>query len=350
MFKKSLICIFVVFIALAFVFFAGCSDDSPTTSAGDGENGGTILNFDLSLYTALVEEIAPPVYTSPVGKTAVLDSVWFAGDYPLLGKVFSDEEPMSLYWNLERLDAIISEINTALAQDSVFDEDSSGADTNSNEFGWYEIIELSMPTTIPTECAEVFGFTSLDLDYVIKMHSAEDSNFASHAGFKVDSSEEQFLTYFKNENPAEYGGGTETFVYYAYRNLNTDSINIMGVFYKLYPDSTTSARWVYDIKSVEDSLFDYRMSWFSDELETSLLGCIIGGGNKDQSFALKYNQYMPADAESSDPEQNTSGAFNSDYSEATDFATEYADFLHPSRYFTFDYIPTGYLPSPWASE
>lgn len=109
----GLICLVAAIIFVA----AGCSEDS-TTPVGDGDGGGggdsNIVGegIDFAGFIDLVEEIAPPVYVAPVGApSGESDSMWNTGDHPLLGKVFSEDEPMSLWANMNNLDNILSQIS-----------------------------------------------------------------------------------------------------------------------------------------------------------------------------------------------------------------------------------------------
>ena len=83
------------------------------------------------------------------------------------------------------------------------------------------------------------------------------------------------------------------------------------------------------MSSETTSDFAYRMSWFSDSpgLDETLLGCIIGGGNKDVEFAMKYRQYMPADSAVMDSACMYDQVFGPNYSEGTGLISDYDAYL-----------------------
>ena len=66
--------------------------------------------------TAMVQKVAPPVFVAPAAAPSDLVD-WNGGEYPLLGKVFGEDEPMSLYSNLANLDETIDMIEAVLQVD-----------------------------------------------------------------------------------------------------------------------------------------------------------------------------------------------------------------------------------------
>jgi len=91
------------------------------------------------------------------------------------------------------------------------------------------------------------------------------------------------------------------------------------------------------------------MSWYADEYgDEPLLGCVIGGGNKDKQFAVKYRQYSPADTSVVDSTFILDQMFDSDYSYlGTEIAAGYEGFFIEDSIFTCDYMPTALITSPW---
>jgi len=331
---------------LAFVITGlviGCSDDDKPTNPAGG--GGSDVQF--TEFTEMVAAIAPPVYALPVGSPmADPDSIWTDGSYPLLGKVFGEDEPMSLYWNTNNLDQAI-EVLTGVVQQLV-DLGVEGDTSLTTEGATIEVMTPAGLTTIPTECQGIFGFASIDIDKVYKMSFTEgDVTNSYHLGCTITDSNETYLTYYST--PAAEGDTAESFLYHAFVNLADSSIEIEGVFFKDYGNQT-SARWGYAIHTVDESDFAYRMSWYADDMgDTSGLGCIIGGGNKDVEFALKYRQYRPADAQETDSLYRLDQMFDGDYGYVgTGIATGYEDFVDEDSIFTLEYMPTELIASPWA--
>ena len=337
-----------VFCLLAFVItglVVGCSSDDKSTTPTGG--GGTDVQF--TEFTGLVEAIAPPVYALPIGSPMFApDSIWTEGSYPLLGKVFGEDEPMSLYWNTSNLDDAI-EILTEVVQ-QLADLGIEGDTSFTTGGSTIQVMTPAGLTTIPTECQGIFGFSSIDIDKVYKMVFT-DGDFTNtyHLGYTSTDSTETYLTYYST--PAAEGDTAESFLYHAFVNLTDSSIEIEGVFFKDYGNQT-SARWGYAIQTVDDADFAYRMSWYADDMgETSGLGCIIGGGNKDVEFALKYRQYTPADAQDTDSLYRLDQMFDGDYGYVgTGIATGYEDFVDEQDIYTLEYMPTALISSPWAID
>ncbi|RKX26457.1 MAG: hypothetical protein DRP45_03470 [Candidatus Zixiibacteriota bacterium] len=340
--RKLLVLLGLVTLATTLAFM-GCSSDDPSTPTGNNNNNSSVTFTE---FGGLVEQIAPPVYVGPQGAPqGALDSIWTDGSHPLLGKVFGEDEPMSLYSNVENLDDAI-EMLTMMTQKM----DSAGitGDTTVTipEGGTVEIRTLASPTTIPTQCQSVMGFSAIDLDDLVRMVAVWQSDTMYYdIGYTLTDSTQTLLTYFAADQDASV---TESFLYYAYVNLVDSTIDIRGVFFKDYGDYT-SARWVYNIETVNESDFSYRMSWYSDDAGgSSLLGCVIGGGNKDDQFAMKYRQYYPADTAVVDSSYILDQMFNSSYEYLGDISAGYETYVNEANIFTLEYQPTVLIQSPWA--
>lgn len=339
----------VLFCLVAMIVIAafGCSNET-TSPTGDNNSNEGFEAIDFAGFTELVEQIAPPVYTAegPL-LSGQYDSMWTNGDYPLLGKVFSETEPMSLYTNIANLDIYLEELADIYSElDSMDIENDTIEGPDPGEDFSVEIQTLTVSTSIPTQCQAILGFSSVDLETLIKMESVEGgSPRTMHGGFTVTDSIQKIMVYHYSSN----GTLTESALFYAIANLADSVIDIRGVFFKDYGNET-SARWGYTINTVNESDFAYRMSWFSDESpEFSLLGCIIGGGNKDEQFALKYRQYVPADTNVVDSVFILDQTFDSNYDYVgTGIAVGYESFVVESDIFTIDAMPTALLTSPWA--
>ncbi len=334
--------------ALLFVLMllitAGCGDDNATAPA---HSGG--LGITLSTYSELVRAVAPPVFAPSGASQALAFSDWSDGDYPLLGKVFGENEPMSLYSNIDRLDMLVENINFVL---------DSGAGTYSfNEDGGTihvvaSIDSLEAPTTIPAECQAVLGMSSVDLTYKVNFQLQEVEGQANQAGFKITDTTETFLTYFKapQTNDPEHPDAQESLVFFARRNLVTDAVDIKGVFLKDYGDQT-KAIWVYDFQAAPDSSFTYRMSWYADDFgDTNAVACIIGGGNKTTEFALKYRQFKPADSPDYDSICIYDQLFGPNYADlGATLASSWDSITDLDNLFTYDDLPTTLLDNPLAA-
>ena len=101
-FKHAITTVMILAVAL-FCLTVVCSDDNDVPT-GPG-NGWSTINF--ADYEDLIGDIVPPVYTEPLASPAEIDPMWTS---TFLNKVFSEDEPMSLYSNLEYFDELVEEI------------------------------------------------------------------------------------------------------------------------------------------------------------------------------------------------------------------------------------------------
>ncbi|MCP4685626.1 MAG: hypothetical protein GY867_09290 [bacterium] len=331
----ALSAIFLI-VGLAFI---GCSDDdSAATPTGSGDTGGTgdaMIGF--TEYQEIVQQVVPAAFSAPSTAPGAIDPIWNGGDYPLLGKVLSPagEEPMSLYSNVERLDMVVEEVAFMLAMN-----DSTGWVEDSS---WAELIELTAPVAIPTAYQSALGMSSVELDHVLKAQFPGDtgvsSNHTSHIGFTSNDTVQTVLLYEK----MLYDGNWDSFLFYAYVNLVDSTLDIRGLFYKVEED----AAWAYQIQTVGETDFGYRMSWHADCPDFSLLGCILGGGNKDEEFALRYREFNPADSVAYRAEAEAQQVFDASYAEGTGLISSYSDYLNEDLFYTYDQIPLSLLVSPF---
>ncbi len=348
--SKIMIRIFGCLMVCALLFVAGCSDDQNSVT-GTTDNQGTT---DFANFGELVTLIAPPVYTAPANTpSGQYDSMWTDGSYPLLGKVFGNSEPMSLYSNIENLDHAIS----VLASVQQMMIDSTGTivtdtiiesyDSTTNIANVVEVQTLVSNTAIPTQAQNIMGFTSVQLDNLVKMgYSIPGYSNNYHIGYAVNDSSETYLTWFTKQDSL-----TESFLYYAFVNKLDSSIDVRGVFYKVESNGKP-ASWVYNIKTVDSSDFSYRMSWYADfSPDFTMLGCIIGGGNKDDLFALRYRPYNPADAQVVDSMFMLDQTFDSQYNYiGTGIAAGFESMVNEADMFKYGSMPTALIPSPWGTN
>lgn len=319
----------IVVMGLA-ALLAGCSgDDSGTGSSG----GYSAVRF--ADYEELITEIAPPQYDGPSSGPAAIDSQWNTGSYPLLGKVFSENEPMSLYWNLDYFDDLVSEIEQLLQVD-----DSTGEYLAGNMM---TVTTLTSPVTIPASASGVVG-SSVSVGTLIETDFPDQPDGTiNQLAFTQDSTQETILSYFYMPSASE----TESSIFYATHDLTDSSVAMKCVFVKYEADGSRDS-WVYDIHSVNDDDFAYRMSWYAPDFgDTSGLGCIVGGGNRNSEFALRYRQYRPAESSSFDPNAILDQVFTSSYGEGTGLLSSYSEFISESLIFGYSYHPQALLESPF---
>lgn len=105
--------------------------------------------------------------------------------------------------------------------------------------------------------------------------------------------------------------------------------------------------------SPADSTFSYRTAWYAASPE--FVGSLIGAGNRDVEFALRYQQYYAPDFDTYEPDDtwgNLTQVFGPDYSNlGTTFDATWEAATLKSEMFTGHDMPTGLLSSPFpASE
>ncbi len=333
-YKQFLMFTFVVF---GLMIWAGCSD-SGTNPANDEWS-----QADFADYEEIMEEIAPPPYEEPVASSGAIDPMW-TGTF--LKKVFSEDEPMSLYANLATFQETIDNLKQFLLVDSNmnFMLDTAASDIND----WATLTELTDPTSIPAELQAVFG-EEISLDYLVSVDfPGTDTGWVNHIAFSFSDTTQDIMVYMQRteEAPIEI-----SYLYYAHFNAEDSTIDMRGVVYKDYGDGT-AASWSYLIDSDELENFAYRMSWYAalEEEETDLLGCIIGGGNRDEEFALSYREYKPADSSDYFAGLSQEEVFALDgleYVEGTGLITAFEDYVDEALFITYDDMPQALFSSPF---
>jgi len=359
--SKKFLTILLAFALAVALIIAGCSEEDTTPTGGsDGDGGGdgtpadtTTLNFvDV---TAVIKNVAPPVYSAPVAKMAA-DSfeIWTQGEYPLLEKVFGNEDPQTLYRNLDDFEMFMEIITEMILVDEngdvitgTFTE--SVTDTIMDSVVTLNctvtISELTSATVIPTAVQNVIG-TSYDLDYLVETSVAEFPTGEVDFAFKIDSTSQTIVSYQKDMSGEP--GATESQVVYSTLDPRDSSFVFKGAMHNVDSEGTFCVAYI--MTSEVGGGFSYRMSWYgTDPLdpEYSILACIIGGGNKDIEFAMKYRHYIPADATDNDPEWSFDEVFGPDYTNGTGLITDYADYVNEALIIGYSDIPLTAIPNPW---
>ncbi|MBN2225791.1 MAG: hypothetical protein JW763_00350 [candidate division Zixibacteria bacterium] len=341
--KHALGTVMMLVVALFCLTVVCSDDDSVPTGPGDGWSS---VNF--ADYEDLIGDIAPPVYTEPLASPSEIDPMWTS---TFLNKVFSEQEPMSLYSNLAYFDELVEEIGYFLVMNEEGDiaVDSSLSEGELHSYDVCQITELGSAVPIPTALQGVFGATATveNLATMDFPEMAEDE--VLQLGFTINDEEQAVLAFQRMD---ETEAITVTTLYYFYMDMADSSIVMRGAVYKDYGDET-SARWVYDIQSVDESEFAYRMSWYSDpegELTETMLGCIIGGGDKDVEFALTYREYKPADSTDFYADMSQEQVFGPNYTEGTSLISEFSTFVNADLFIVYGEMPSALLTSPFLTR
>ncbi|MBD3258385.1 hypothetical protein GF377_08115, partial [candidate division GN15 bacterium] len=304
----------------------GCSDDDESpTSPGGGDSGGDTLSLTLVDVAEVIRDVAPPEFSAPTSAPAI-DSfeIWTQGDWPLLDYVFGTEEPQTLYRNVDEFEFWMDMLPRVVSVDENGDPilgtfyDTMDVEDHGQTMTVYAsatIAELTTATVMPTAFQDVLG-TSYDLDYLVTMQVEHIPDGVVKVGITMDSLEQVLLIY--ENGMAGNPGSSESSLKYAALDLTDSTFDFRGVIFS--DDDAGMFNTSFIMTSEANSDFAYRMSWFSDDIPAptyTMLGCIIGGGNKDSEFALKYRQYSPADSSEIDADMAYEQVFGPNYSEGT---------------------------------
>ncbi len=330
------VCLLGMFIVLA-VLVSSCSSGSST-----GPTARKKISF--ANYDDLVRDILPDAYVASgaVGISAgifEIDPLWYEGEYALLDKVLGEESSESVFYYLDQFDRTVDDIEGLLMVD---DSGNLYADTS-----WMKLYELSLTTQIPAEAQTIIGSSVLVENWIDVTFESDPEGKLNHIGFSQNEDEEIILLY--NYWPAGmFGANGESWLFYARLDKSDSTIVMKGIDFK-DEGGGKSVRRVFDVETVDGSDFAYRMSWYTDESDEQgpFLGCIVGGGNKDTEFALRYRQFTPADAQNPDSTYLLDQVFNADYSEGTSLISSYGQFIDEDLIIRYDDMPTQHIPSPW---
>lgn len=351
MFRRLPMLLTILGFALLLVV-AGCSDDD-NNPAGSGSSNSPINLVDI---TEVIREVAPPEYSAPSAAVAA-DSfeIWTEGEYALLSKVFGNEDPQTLYRNIDDFEVFMNMIQqTVLVDDNGDPVLGSYTDTISDTvggeaftmYGTAVVTELTTATTIAAAYQGILG-TSIDLDYLVSVTVAQMSGGVLKVGMKVDSNQQTLLVY--QVNMSGEVGATESSIVYATLDPSDSTFQFKGIVYTEDQEEVFSTSFI--MTSESDGDFAYRMSWFSDDIpapDYTLLGCIIGGGNKDVEFGMKYRQYTPADDTSMDTEWSFDEVFGPNYTNGTGLITDYSTYVNEELVIGYSLVPQAMLTNPWA--
>jgi len=281
---------------------AGCSSDSSSPTDPNLPGGGDSFIGSLSFadYGAAARQVLPPVYENDLAKVA--DDFWRDGDYPLLGKVFSEYEPMSIHSNINDHDRMMEMVESLLAMIAAYEAEhgtlpDEDIDVSDPEIGngtmSFTLIDAPAPIPVPEICRTVFGRDEVVVDHLlhISMESSGGDSWSSpYIGFSA--SDEAQVIYYWNANQTPEGEHEGTQLFLAYKDVASDSFEIAGAYFKhIGPGNEERCNWVYHLTGNADYEFTYNMGWYAENPEFQLFGCVQGSGNKDVEFGLRYHQY-----------------------------------------------------------
>lgn len=348
---KTLTCkIAAIFLSLV-ALLAGCSDDKATQQ--QNPDGNPIQLVDVA---AIVESVAPPEYTTPVGAAAAVDSAWMYGDYPLLENVFGSHEPEALYSNINDFKLSHDILTSTMLVDGDGDlitgtyVDSHLVDMGEDPIMMHFtaiVTALSGPTPIPLAAQEVVG-EEVDLEYLVNVTTEEMPNGVIRIGFTLNDTIQTICQWDEGTS----GDDEQTRLVYASLDPRDSSFTFRGLGYCQHPISPEWPEgdrfcWAYNITADASSDFSYRMGYTSEGEEWSFRYGFLGGGNKDTEFALKYRSYHPVDTTVCDSTQMLEQVFGPNYSEGVGLITDYDDYLDDDLILPYSAIPQAMIPNPW---
>ena len=357
--KRAILFLFCV-AALTLILVIGCSDDkttTPTTPAGNDDTvtvSSDTTPVEMADFSAIVEEAAPPEYVAPSGSPSAIDSAWQYGQSPLLNTVFGSNEPQALYRNIEEFTRNMEILGRVLRQDGDGNiitgsyDDSALVDmdgTSTMAHFTATVNALSSPTAIPTAAQTALGATA-DLDYEISIAVDEMTGGSVHFGLKLTETEQTLLLFDANNGDQE--NQQESSLKLATLDLTDSSFAFKGVGYVEYTDTGEKFLYAFDITSESSSDFSYRESWFSNATPgITFRHSVIGGGNKDVEFALKYRMFAPADTTVADTSNALDQVFGPNYTEGTGLISGYSQYLSDGLIFGYAAFPQAMLADPW---
>ncbi|PWB73138.1 hypothetical protein C3F09_05515 [candidate division GN15 bacterium] len=351
MFKKtSVATLFVLVVILALVM--GCSSDKTTETPTQESNPVQMVDVG-----AIVEAVAPPLFTTPAASPSVIDSAWNGGNHPLLGNVFGSRDPQTLYANIndfKRSHEILTSTmrvdqngNVILGQyvDSHIAEIPSG-----QQMIHFTAVATALngPTAIPAEAQAVIG-TEVDVDYLVSVTVEEMPGSVIRIAMTLNDSVQTIFQWDEGTS----GADDQTRLVYANLDPRDSSFTFKGVGYCQHPVSDQWPNgdrfcWAYNITADANANFSYRMSYFSNGTPgMTFLHSFLGGGNKDTEFALKYRIFSPADTAVCDSFMNREQVFGPNYSEGVGLITDYATYLADELMFPYSAVPQAMIANPW---
>jgi len=353
-------------IALASTWLlVGCSDDKPTA-------GTSTLTVTLSEFDQLIAEVVPPVFDGASAVAALAAPVppdtslgcWTDGNGAILRYGFGTEQPMALHRNARRLGETVQWMNRVRRLgDTTFSGIAGDSGTLS---GTMTVARLGENTNLPEVCQAAMGDVALQLQYHVRVQLNEQTQTRLQAGFRQDDTCDLMLAYqgfaaTDSVHPNAY----EHCLTYAYRHRVRDSVMVCAVHFKEYRNTANEcAMWAYEATSRNQNQFNYRMTWFADDFaDSNGVGCLIGSGQGQTQFALRYQQLIPAERtepDTLDSHSHLYRLFGPNYADqGMSLSTAWNDATDPAKMFRYAHLPialrltpstAGAALNPWHEE
>ena len=342
-------------IPAAACLIIGCSDDKSTTSSG-------ALTVTLPAFEDLVTEIAPPVFESYAGVPSGIALLppdtslgyWTQGQGALLRCAFGADQPMALYRNMHRLGETVQWMNRIR---KVGDTTVSEVPGDSGMLsGTMTVAQLRNDVGIPQACQSILGDAPLKLQYMVRVRVNEQEQTRLQAGFRQDDTCDLMLAYHGSAAPdSNYPNAYEHRLTYAYRHRVRDSFSICAVHFKEYRNTNNEcAMWAYQVTSRNQNQFEYRLTWFANDFaDSNGVGCLIGSGQGQTQFALRYQQMLPAERlepDTADPHGHLYRLFGANYADqGLALSTAWNDATDPAKLYRYANLPVALRLTPTAA-
>lgn len=354
-------------MALAVFAFVGCGGDdgsNPGDPSGQIDFGdGVFADVSFNDFGADARRVLPPVYTA--GKT-MADSLWRDDAYPILGKVFSQDEPMSIYRNIDDHETTMQEIQqymTTVAEHETengelpsgpipFQDEQYGSGTMT-----FHLAEPTEPIAVPAVCRNVLGLAEVPVDFVLQASIAMDGGMAYESpyfGFSTGGAVE--VVYYWSVGYGEDGVADGSQLFYAAKDTTTRQIEVAGAYFKPDgPGDEERCNWVYHVTGDDTDTFTYNMGWYSENPQFQLFACVQGSGDKDSEFGLRFHQYTDSSGwDAYEPTMISEKIFGPVDGDPYAFIEEpsrsgtIADYVDESVMFVRDDSPLDEIPNPFA--
>ncbi len=335
----------------------GCSDDKPTAISSN------LVAVTLPAFDDLITEVAPPEFASVSGAPAVVSPVppdtslgcWTDGNGALLRSAFGADQPMALHRNTHRLGEMVQWMNRVRCLgDTTFTGVAGDSGTLS---GTMTVTQVRNEVGFPEACQAIMGDTPLRLQYQVRVEINEETQTRLQAGFRQDDTCHLMLAYHGFAAPDSlYPNAYEHCLTYAYRHRTQDSFMVRAVHFKEYRNTANEcAMWAYEVTSRNQNQFEYRLTWFADDFaDSSGVGCLIGSGQNQTQFALRYQQMIPAERvepDTADPHGHLYRLFGPNYvDQGISLSTAWNEATDPAKMYRYANLPVALRLTPSEAE
>jgi len=364
--NKRLIMLAVALAAVLALIACSSSDSDDPANPTDPQNPGyesTFAALEFNDFGADARRVLPPVYQN--NKADDFD-MWRDGDYALLGKVFSEHEPMSIHANIDGHDEMMQELDMMIQMIVSYEEEHEELPTEPWEFedpeygsgtAEFHYLQPTAAIAVPAVCQTVFGRTEVAVEYVLQATYTMDAGMVyetPYFGFTLGEETETLYYWAVGMNEDGEPEGTQLFL--AEKDIATEAVEIAGAYFKADgPGEEERCNWVYHMAGDSSMDFTYNMGWYAECPDFDLFGCVEGSGNKDVEFGLRYHEYTDTTGWTEYREDSVSeeifGPVAGDpygYIDPEERSGDFADYINAAIMYQRDDSPLDEIPNPFA--